>query len=438
MPMENGRQSQHPATMEPREPWDGDGLTREPLPPEPQSPWSSWALPQATGMRMLLGALAVLLVVTVVGTTALVLRDLGMQRTSTPVMQAAPTATATLLSGTPTPDLRDPKNNGWTQVTIGPFDSMAFAPSSPQRGYLCSQDDTTNAHIFGLTTDSGLTWKMSASPHAYYTCQIQISPTSSLDVALTSYLAPNSGPPPVDAHFTTDGGKTWKAAPFPQNTVAPAGSLWAGSYLYLWAGPNKDNGQQGFLKVSANGGSFTAVDPTTLFPSGHNVSIGGAIAVGNKVYLNLGYNGCSAQNCWGIVASSDGGQTWAQVPNKSNIWIAGAVGGTLYGTVVDGPTATPVLSTDNGATWSTQTLPQLPDGHDAGLCVPAADDTCYMPSGLGVAYLHGGSWTVVPFSTDQKGFVDHVTVSLNASGHAQRVWVSCDCRWSGIYGHALP
>src|SRR5258708_24203323 len=127
------RQRYGPATMEP-----DDSLVREPLPPDPRSPWSSWAWPQATGTRVLLGALALLLVVTVVGTTALVLRDLRGQpmRATSATPTVAPLATATV-APTPVTPPRSPQDNGWTEYTAGIAGShvwsgdVKFAASSP-------------------------------------------------------------------------------------------------------------------------------------------------------------------------------------------------------------------------------------------------------------------------------------------------------------------
>jgi len=435
--MDDRRQYRRPSTMEA---WDQDGLRREPLPPDPGSPWSQ----RSIGTRMLLGALAALLIVTLVGTTFLVIRAVRNQESPTTSTSTSTQATATVASGTPTPDLRDPTNNGWNQVqtALGQFADVKFAPSSAQRGYRCGADDATSTRSIGVTTDGGQTWKMSTSPAAYVECQVQISATNALDVALMSDSGPGSGPARVDTHYSIDGGQTWKAAPIPQGTVAPAGALWAGSYLYVWSAPNKDTGQHGFLQVSVNGGAFTSIDPSTLLSGAQNPSIEGAVAGSNKAYLNIGYNGCSLQNCMAIVASGDGGKTWAQIPNKSNIWLAGVVGGTLYGTVMNGSTSTPMFSNDTGATWSTQTLPQLPDGQHAGLCVPAADGICYVAfvafPDSGVAYLHAGAWTVIPFSTDQKVSVGFLAVSLGAGGHAAHVWALGGGKAPGIYWHALP
>jgi hypothetical protein len=425
--MDDRRQYGRPATME-----QLDELVREPL-----SPGES----RRKDRLALLSGLAALLVVTVVGTSFLVIRDLRAQGSQTTNTTLATQATATVPSGTPTPKpSRDPKDYGWTQVT--PTGStvyggdVKFSASSPQRGYLCGE--IQGGPAFGVTTDGGQTWVFKQSSAANEKCSIQVSPTNALDVAIKSDVGSCGDPcPGPDTHYSTDGGATWKAAPIPQNTLEPVGALWSSSYLYVWSGPNKDSGQSGFLKVSANGGAFTLIDPNTLLSSTQGVSIEGAVATSDKLYLNIGYNGCSLQNCWAIMASANGGQTWTQISNKSSILLIDMVGGTLYGQMENGPTATPVVSSNNGVTWTTQTLPLLPNGQDAGLCVPAPDGTCITATPTGVAYLRAGAWTILPFATYASDL--HVAVSLDASGKTKAVWVVDDGNGSaaGIYWHAL-
>ncbi|HEV2459163.1 MAG TPA: hypothetical protein VGS80_12460, partial [Ktedonobacterales bacterium] len=220
--MDNRRESQRPTTLE-----HWDELVREPLPPEPRFPLS-W------GRIGLLGALAVLLVVTVVGASVYIIHDLrtpGVQTTKTP-----PAAHATIVSGTPTPTVSsNPKDNGWTQVTPAGGD-VTFSTSSPQRGYLCGTDNQSGRIIVGVTTDGGQTWGLGQSQAAYESCSIQVSPTNALAVVVTSQEGSCAAPCPLfDAHYSIDGGKTWKAAPIPQNTIAPGGAIWSAANLYLWA-----------------------------------------------------------------------------------------------------------------------------------------------------------------------------------------------------------
>jgi len=431
-----------------------------PLPPEPQSPWASSAVPQATGTRVagraraLLGALALLLVITVVGTCVLVLRDLHIQVTGpSPVTRATATATATVPPGTPTPVLpRDPKDNGWTEVGRGVFGDAKFAPSSVQRGYLCGQDGT-KARRFGVTTDGGQTWQFGASPAGYDTCWLQISPTNPLDVVLNSAVGNCAGGscPGLDAHYSTDGGRTWKMAPIPQGTEGPGGAVWVGPYLYLWVDAYPPTGQQGFLQVSANGGAFRPLDRNALVPGGHDVHISSAIAEGTKLYLSFDYNGCSLSECFAIVTSGDGGKTWTQASNTFAVQLLFVVGGTMYGQVrnpLDGSTQIVTKPSVLSAAWIPVTLPPLPDGQTLMLDVqrswlPAPDGTIFAadPTSQSVASLRAGAWTVLPFSS-QGSDEFLAAVSLGTDGRRQRVWMCGVLTGSnphvGLYWHALP
>jgi len=439
------QQYPHPTTMEPR---DGDGLVRERLQPEPKSS-RFLRVPQSVGARAVLSALALLLVVAVVGTSTLVIRNLRAQ--GSPSTIASTSAPATVPRATPTPvpayevPAPDPKDNGWTQVTPAGGD-IKFSASSPQRGYLCGQDQNGRS-IFGVTTNGGQTWAFGPSPAAYEYCSIQVSLTNALDLTLTSIV--EAGPAPVlqDAHYSIDGGKTWKAAPIPDNTNILGGALWSGAYLYMWSG-KIDGGPlpvSSFLTVSANGGPFTSIDLSTLLPGAQNVSIRSAVASGSKLYLNITYNDCSPQNCQAIVASGDGGKTWTQVPNQSSIKLAYVVGAALYGQMTDSQDQSTQLimtSADSGATWMPLPIPKLPYGQTVSLSppgswLPTPDGTIFtVYCGLGVAYLRGGAWTIIP--VDCLGTV--AAVSLDPSGQPQRIWGvnSLQASYHGIYWHAFP
>ena len=108
------------------------------------------------------------------------------------------------------------------------------------------------------------------------------------------------------------------------------------------------------------------------------MSIASPVVSATTLYLNLTYTGtgCPALTCQAIVASGDGGQTWAQVPNQANIQLMYVVGTTLYGQRTEGATTTIMLSYDHGASWTTLTLPPLPGGQtlnlgDQGAWLPA-------------------------------------------------------------------
>ncbi|HEY7022823.1 MAG TPA: hypothetical protein VH349_17020 [Ktedonobacterales bacterium] len=398
-----------------------DELLREPLYPKAHPS-------QPAGRIALLSALAALLVLVIAGTTALVVRDLRLLQTaraSTPVA-----ATATTPSGAITPNLSDPQSNGWTPVSGGVFTDVQFTQSGRQRGYLCGMGEKTNTRVVGVTTDGGDTWQIGPSPAGYDHCSVQVSATNPLDVALLSSVGPCGGCTGFDTHYSTDGGRTWKAAPFPQNTQPDAGAAWAGQYLYIWADPAPDNPQQGFLKVSANGGAFTAIDPNSLVPGASGAYIYQMIASGAKVYVTLAYNGCSsAQGCTAAVASGDGGKTWARITNTFNMHVVWVAGTTLYGEIT-GP-GTPVIqaSTDNGASWNPLALPPLPGGHKIGVEIPGAllpadDGTVFAldPLNGSIAYLRDGVWTSLPFSSQRiDGSLGAVT--FGPDGRPQRVWV---------------
>ena len=255
-----------------------DELVREPLYPQ--------AHPSPSARRIaLLSALIALLVLVIAGTTVLVVRDLRQSqaaRTSTPVA-----ATATTSSGIPTPNLSDPQSTGWTPVSGGVFTDVQFTQSSRQRGYLCGMGEKTNTRIVGVTTDGGDTWQIGPSPAGYDHCSVQVSATNPLDVALLSSVGPCGSCTGFDTHYSTDGGRTWRVAPFPPNTEPTASAVWAGQYLYIWAAPTPENPQQGFFKVSANGGAFTTLDPNSLVPGASGAYIQQMIAGGAKVYVTL-------------------------------------------------------------------------------------------------------------------------------------------------------
>lgn len=438
--MDVHRQGQDPTTTE----WDGDGdgFVREPLPPEPRAPRPL----RSPGKLILLGSLAALLFIPVVGAAVLVIRN--AHTPAPPLASTTPSARAiaTVRISTPTPQ-REPKDNGWTQVTHAAGD-VKFSASSPRRGYICGRNQSGHI-IVGVTTDGGQSWVFGPSPAAYEACSLQISPANALDVVVNSEEDTCAAPcPHVDAHYSTDGGKTWKSAPIPRNTIAPGGAIWSAAYLYVWSGANKDNQQSGFLKVSANDTPFVSRDLNTLLPGERNVSITSSVASSTKLYLNLTYTGigCSSPDCRAIVASGDGGKTWTQIPNQSNIQLIDAVGHSLYAQKVEGTTTTLVLSNDDGASWTTQTLPPLPNGQvlslsDLGSWVPTPNGTLFTASpDLGVAaYLRAGAWTVIPFGPGPDGY-GVAAVSLDAKGQPQRVWgrIEATSSRAGIYWHTLP
>lgn len=418
-----------------------DALTRETLssPPRP-------AISLSKGL-LLSGLAGLLIVVMIVGTVALIKGSQGGQsdRTAGTSPTATPSATATAtVRATATSSVFSPTANGWTTYTAGVAGGrvtggdLQFSASSPQRGYVCGVDNAGDI-IFGTTTDGGQTWRVGRSPAANDGCSLQVSPTNALDVALTSVPGSCGGDAcfSSDAHYSTDGGTTWTAAPIPPNTVQVGGALWSGAYRYVWAGTlEKGLQQSSFLTASANGGPFTSINVSTLLPGAQDVSVGSVVAGGTTLYLNLTYSGCSSPTCQAIVASGDGGKTWAQIPNQSNIQLQAVEGTTLYGQITGVQPPKPVLSSDDGTTWTTQALPPLPDGRSAGLCVPAPDGSCVTVTPSGVAYLSDGAWTILPFPAEDLD----VAAAVGPSGHAQRIWAidRGNDYLAGIYWHTLP
>jgi hypothetical protein len=316
---------------------------------------------------------------------------------------------------------------------------------SGQRGYLCGMGDGTKTRLVGLTTDGGDRWQIGPSPAGFDYCSLQVSATNPLDADL--YSSDRCGEClGGDTRYSTDGGRTWRATAFPPNMQA-TGAVWAGAYLSIGADPTSETTQRAVLKVSANGGTFTSIDPNSLVPGASGVFIYQLVAGGAKVYLTLAYNGCSsAQGCTAVVASGDGGKTCARVSNVFNrhvVWVAGT---TLYGEVVGQESEVIQISTDNGVNWQPLALPFLPGGHtvDSGIpkdLLPVADGTVFALDRLhgSIAYLRAGIWTLLPFSSQRDALG---TVTFDPDGHPQRVWVFNGIGAGGtmtpsLYSHAI-
>jgi hypothetical protein len=258
-----------------------------------------------------------------------------------------------------------------------------------------------------------------------------VSATNPRDVVLISTVGPCAGGcPGFDAHYSTDGGTTWTAAPFPVTTEPEAGAVWAGTSLYIWSDATPQAPQQAFLKVSANGGGFSALDLNALVPGASGVSSQQMVAGGMGVYVTLAYNGCSAaQGCTAVVASTDGGKTWARLTDVFNLHVVWAAGTTLYGKVFGPAPSVLQTSSDNGASSQPLALPHVPDGTPVGTeipgpLLPTADGTLLAldPHAGTIAYLRSGRWQVIPFSSaGADGPLG--TVTSGPDGHPQRVWV---------------
>ena len=388
-----------------------------------------------------LSTLATLVVVGTVG-TLLIMRGSSSHvpgqtanKRATPTMQVA-TATTT---ATIPPVAADPGANGWTAVSAARFGDVRFAASDPRRGYLCGgATDNDTKRVFGVTSDGGQTWQIENSPAAYATCVLQISPTNALQVSVTSINEPGEGQTAfVEAHYSSDGGQTWKQAPIPQDTTGLSYTLWSGPYLYVIVGPSK--GQPGSIQVSANGGTFTQIDMSTLLPGVQSVGLVGATASSDRVYLTVQHSDCAAP-CISIVASADGGKTWTQIPNQSNIQLNYAQGMTLYGTVMSVqpvPLLSVMRSTDGGATWSAITLPALPSGAAFDGFVLAPDGTICTFTPSSVFYSRGGVWTAIPFTSSSSDSVVITAISVDAGGAPTKVWGDDGGAHLGLYWHSI-
>ena len=160
-----------------------------------------------------------------------------------------------------------------------------------------------------------------------------------------------------------------------------AGAAWAGQYLYIWADPTPDNAQQGFLKVSANGGAFTAIDPNSLVHGAQARPFSGCREhdedvphVGVQRVLGAGLHSRRRVGGWR--------KTWTRISNTPNLDVVAVAGNTLYGELLGQQQEAIQTSTNNGASWKPLTLPPLPDGDtvDAslhGALLPAADGTIF-------------------------------------------------------------
>jgi hypothetical protein len=156
--------------------------------------------PQSVGRIALLAALAGLMVLTIAGTTALVVRDLRLSQTAG-VKTTIPGAvmTTTRPSGTLT---RDPSGfHSWSRVSGGGFADVQLTQGSGQRRYLCGRDVGTSTRLVGVTTDGRNTWQRGPSPAGYDYCSLQVSATNPLDVVLISSVAEGCSCPGFDAHY---------------------------------------------------------------------------------------------------------------------------------------------------------------------------------------------------------------------------------------------
>ena len=389
------------------------------------------------GKAAILTALAVLMVAVIAGTSYLVVAQLHASDPGKTAHASAPTATAqtTIPVTTPTPDRSLPTTNGWTSVTAAAFGDTQFAASNPQRGYLCGSMGYGNERVLGSTTDGGQIWSIGKSPASYTSCYLRISPTNPLDVTLTSVNAPGDGASAfVEAHYSTDGAKSWKAAPIPPNTLGEAQLLWSGPYLYL--------ALRDTLQVSVNGGPFTVIAMANLGLGAREMTLTSAVATADRLYLNVQTSACQSP-CNILLASSNGGASWAKLPNNGNVLLAQVQGNVLYGGVMDGqPYLTTIMRSSNGGTtWNPVSLPTLPSGLEITSYVIAPAQTIFVWTRGEVAALHDGMWKVYPFSVSKTDVymdsLEMTAVSFDGSGHPLKIWGHDEGAHPGIYWRSV-
>lgn len=305
---------------------------------------------------------------------------------ATATSTVAPTATATVSLTT--------THRDWTALTNTPTGAanVAFAPSNPRVGLVCTSVNTYNSTgqpKLYKTTDSGQSWhEVTGLPPIHIpsgssippllSCNTLIDATDANDVFLQQFVIDPQGSGTVALaralYRSRDGGATWGQ---PLGTLARA---------------------HGFGQLGIVGSRLIA----TALPS---------------VY---GASGCSdtqplppVQPSTVLYASDDGGQTWQQIGQPIENQHLGVVGMALMGTTVFAlantlfpggcgnfqPTTSLWKSSDGGRSWQQVTTPSA--YLDLVSFTPRADGTGYYGVGLagGPEVRPGAPFTVL-FSPD--------------------------------------
>jgi hypothetical protein len=365
-------------------------------------------------------------------------------------VQVVPTATATIAVSTP--DLGSP-GAGWAAAGPAYAQAIAFADSAPQIAYVCgsSTPGSGSASIsFGVSDDSGQTWKTLQTPATGADCDLTVDPEDAHDVVLVANSCPACRtPPPLAMYRTSDGGTTWQAWGLPDDATTAAQGFtayqwtWSGSTLYLapWS-PGEATYTR--LAVSIAKQPFLWANAGALFagaPVGATIS--GLIAGDGAIYALLQAPSSCIQTCAQVMRSVDDGASWTfDTPMDAGRQVtllqfqSSPNGMTLYGQVflnAEADARLYVRSTDGGQTW--EALPAFPGQLVATDMLQEPNGTLYTElypppttnnatggTSPGVYRLAPGErlWTLVAnFPGNRSGTL---VVACGADGHPVALW----------------
>jgi hypothetical protein len=294
-----------------------------------------------------------------------------------------------------TPAKSQPLSATWQANTSSPDSttSFAFAPGSPETGYLCTGGSTQEIKGPRLykTSDGGQTWKAVASePLPDLPCRVFVDASAPSGLFLQQVLEPsaNFGDPVKKALWRSqDGGKTWKQLPLPN---------------------------QGWVNLAVVGAHLIAQGPFTPSSSGGERPCDPAVHPGTAT---------------DIYASDDAGQTWrpiGQSIEQQNLLVDGMVAmGTSIFAQADSlprnecdttpPTSSLWKSIDGGTIWTKVLIPactlvslsftaQTGGNGFAGVALATGLDHSH-PTAFGVLYSDdsGATWSVLPAFTPSSG-----------------------------------
>jgi hypothetical protein len=301
-----------------------------------------------------------------------------------------PTATAGKHHATATPTasgnqiLQVSPSQGWVTASALPFGkSVAFGINDPLTGYACGNTDTNNFSsqplLWSVTHDGGRTWSAaSVTPATGAICIININPSNAADIVLFG-----TGTCPTDdcsiggypaMYLTHDGGTTWQPLALtgtPKANISIA--VWAGNDLFIIGSLTAP---QSFIAVSINGGPFTLLNQSAIYPGiGNELSPIDEFSVGSTLVLSLYVGSCavpgSKVSC-PLAITSDNGATWQHYtptgPAAPSQIIVGGDDQTLFGYNANGL----VVSHDIGRTWQRIPNSALPLGPNEGLFLSTA------------------------------------------------------------------